>query len=248
MGFAVKRLAATLMILGCAQVTHAQTADEVIEKSIAAMGGRAAFAKLKSRHMSGTIVLQTPAGDVEGTVEVSNAPPNKTRTVIKADLTALGAGQMVIDQRFDGVNGYVMDSLQGNREITGNQLDNMRNAGFPHLYTQYKSLGISAKLTGKETIAGRDAYAIAFEPTTGSVLRQFIDAETYLPVRATIKAMVPQLGTEIEQTSDISDYHDVDGVKIPFVLKVSSSVQSFTITIAKAEHNTPLDDKQFSKP
>ena len=37
------------------------------------------------------------------------------RTVIKADLSAFGAGQLLIDQRFDGTTGYVIDSMQGDR-------------------------------------------------------------------------------------------------------------------------------------
>jgi hypothetical protein len=45
--------------------------------------------------------------------------PHKSRTLIKLDLTALGAGQVVTDQRFDGVTGYVVDTFNGNRAITG---------------------------------------------------------------------------------------------------------------------------------
>ncbi len=131
------RLAVAVVVLLSANAAWAQTADEVIEKSLAALGGRAAHAKIKTRSMAGTITLGTPAGDIPGTIEIVNALPNKTRTLIKADLTSLGAGPLVIDQRFDGKSGYVLDTLQGNREITGNQLDNMRNTGLsaclPHL-------------------------------------------------------------------------------------------------------------------
>ena len=237
-----------VIVVTWAPVAAAQTADEVIEKSVTALGGRASFAKLKSRRMAGTITLQTPAGDIAGTVEVLNALPNKTRTLINADLTSLGAGALTIDQRFDGTKGYVLDNLQGNRDITGDQLENMRNAGFPHLFVKYKDLGIVAKLIGKEKVADRDAYVIAFEPTTGSTIRQFIDAESYLPIRAVIKVAVPQLGQDVEQTSEVSDYRDVDGVKIPFKLSVSSNVQNYTIVITKVEHNTPIDDALFVKP
>ena len=244
----VKRLLASVAVLACASMASAQTADEVIERSVAAQGGRAAFAKLKSRRMTGTISLGTPAGTIDGTVEVVNAAPNKTRTVIKADLTALGAGQMVVDQRFDGTNGYVLDSLQGNREITGNQLDNMKNGAFPNPLLNYKERGTAAKLEAKEKIGDRDMFVVTFEPTTGSAVRQYIDAQTYLPVRAVVKAFVPQLGQDLEQTSDVSDFHDVDGVKVPFQIKVSSTVQSYTITIAKVEHNIDVDDSLFVKP
>jgi hypothetical protein len=247
----LKRLAAAvaaIVAITWAQAAWAQTADEVIDKSVTALGGRAAFAKLTSRRMTGTITLQTPAGDVAGTVELMNALPNKTRTLINADLTSLGAGALTIDQRFDGTKGYVLDNLQGNRDITGDQLENMRNAGFPHLFVKYKDLGIVAKLLGKEKAGDRDAYVIAFEPTTGSTIRQFIDADTYLPIRAVIKVTVPQLGQDVEQTSDVSDYRDVDGVKIPFKLSVSSNVQNYTIVITKVEHNVPIDDALFVKP
>jgi len=152
-----KRLALASMFLLWAQVSRAQTADEVIEKCLTALGGRAAFAKLTSQSATGTIVLSTPGGDVSGSIEILNAAPNKSRTLIKADLSALGAGQLVMDQRFDGVSGYVLDSLQGNHDITGNQLDNMRNGAFPNGLLTYKKLGATARLGAREKVGDRDA-------------------------------------------------------------------------------------------
>ena len=45
----VKPLAATIVLLEIASGASAQTADEVIEKTVTAIGGRAALAKVKSR-------------------------------------------------------------------------------------------------------------------------------------------------------------------------------------------------------
>jgi len=239
---------AAALMLAFAHAARAQTVDEVLEKSVNALGGRAALMKLKSRHTTGKISLATPAGPVEGTIDVTNAAPNKTRTVIKADLSALGAGPMTVDQRFDGTNGYVLDNLQGNRDITGNQLDNLRNGAFPHPFLTYKAQGTAAKLAGKEKVGDRDAFLVVFEPTSGSVIRQYIDAVTYLPMRTMVKAFVPQLGQDLEQTSDASDFRDVDGVKIPFVIQISSSVQSYTVTVHKVEHNIAVDATMFVKP
>lgn len=241
------RLAVAVVVLLSANVAWAQTAEEVIEKSLAALGGRAPHTKIKSRSMTGTITLGTPAGDIPGTIEILNAVPNKTRTLIKADLTSLGAGPLVVDQRFDGQNGYVLDTLQGNREITGNQLDNMRNTGFPHGFLTYKELGIAAKLQGKEKLGDREFYVIVFEPTAGSTIRQYVDAQSFIPVRFVLKVSVPQFG-EVEQTSELSDYRDVDGVKVPFKVVASSSLQTITIEIAKVEHNVAVDEKLFVKP
>src|SRR5689334_3343276 len=127
----IQRLLTVVVVLSWANLAAAQTADEIINKSIAAMGGRAAMEKIKTRTMSGGLTLGTPAGDISGTIQIQNAAPNKTRTLIKADLSSLGAGPLEVDQRFDGNTGYVLDSLQGDRPITGNQLDNMKNGSFP---------------------------------------------------------------------------------------------------------------------
>jgi outer membrane lipoprotein-sorting protein len=238
-----------VLVLASASLAQAQTAEEIIEKSLAALGGRAAHGKLKSRVMAGTISLSTPAGDVGGTVEITNAVPNKVRTVIKADLTSLGMGQAVIDQRFDGSTAYVLDSLQGNREITGGQLDNLRNnSSFPHGFLNYKEMGTSVKLTGKEKVGDREAYVLLFDPTSGSPVRQFIDAETFMPLRAVTTVEIPQLGQEVEQTIEFLDYREMDGVKLPFRLRNSSTVQSITVTLSKVEHNVAVDDKMFLKP
>ena len=76
-----RRLAAAWVFVAWAHVAWAQTADEVVARSLAAIGGRAALGKLKSRLTTGTITLSTPAGDIEGSVELLNAAPNKSRSL-----------------------------------------------------------------------------------------------------------------------------------------------------------------------
>jgi hypothetical protein len=245
----VMRVALTMVVLTVALPAGAQTVDEVIEKSVAAMGGRAAFAKIKTRTMSGTITLNTPAGDIPGTIEIFNALPNKARTVIKADLTSLGAGPLEIDQRFDGQNGYVLDTLQGNRDMSGNQLDNLRNSGFPHPLVTYKETGFIAKLEGKEKLSGGEAYVIVMEPSKGgSTVRQYIDVKTMLPVRSVMRINIPQMNADVDQTTELLDYREVDGIKVPFQVASSSSVQNFVVDLTKVAHNVPIDDKLFVKP
>jgi outer membrane lipoprotein-sorting protein len=248
MHISIRSALITAALIVSAQLAVAQTAEEILDKSVAAMGGRAAFEKVKTRSMTGTITLMTPAGDIPGSIEVLNARPNKTRTLIKADLSAFGAGPLVIDQRFDGQDGYVLDSLQGNRDITGNQLDNMRSAGFPHPFLDYKQNGITVKLQGKEAVGSGEAYVIVFEPAKGSTIRHFVDAESMLPVKFVLTVNVPQVGADVEQTTTLEDYREVDGIKMPFKLMSSSSLQSFSVTLDKVAHNVEADEKLFSKP
>ena len=85
--------------------------------------------------------FSSPAGDLPGTIEVFAQAPNKSRTLLKLDLSVAGMGTATVDQRFDGESGYVIDSLQGNRDITGNQLENLKNAMFPSPFLNYKERG-----------------------------------------------------------------------------------------------------------
>jgi outer membrane lipoprotein-sorting protein len=243
----LKRLTILALVLGCAPPAFAQTADEIVEKYLAAIGGRAALAKLTSRTVTGTITVSTPNGDVSGPIEVVTQAPNKSRTLVKLDLSSLGAGQVTIDQRFDGTTGYVIDTLQGNRDITGNQLENMRNGSFPTPLVGYKERGATVELAGKEKVGERDAYVLVFKPKTGPIGRQFIDADSYLPIRQVVKVDLPMVG-EGEQTIEFSDFRDVDGIKVPFNLQATSAVQTTRIVVSTVEHNAKIDESLFSKP
>jgi hypothetical protein len=60
---------AALIVLPASRV-HAQTADDVVEKYLTAIGGRDTLGKLTSRTATGTISVTTPAGDLTGTIEL----------------------------------------------------------------------------------------------------------------------------------------------------------------------------------
>jgi outer membrane lipoprotein-sorting protein len=237
----------TLLVLPAVYV-HAQTADEIVERSLTAIGGRAALSKVTSRVSTGTITVATPGGDVTGTVELYNKAPNKSRSLVKIDLSNFGLGQVTQDQRFNGTTGYAIDTMNGNRDITGDQLEVMRSTTFPTPLLQYKEAGARVDLIGKEKVGDRDAYVLRFTPRAGPSSRMFFDAETYMLLKSVITVNVPQLGSDLEQTVEFSDYRDVDGVKVAFRARSSSQIQSLTITLSKVEQNTPIDDSMFSKP
>jgi outer membrane lipoprotein-sorting protein len=238
----------SLFLGGCAQAAAAQTVDEIVEKHLAASGGRAALQALKSRTLSGTILVSIPGGELPGEIEILSQAPNKVRTLLTVDLSALGAGKLVFDQRFDGKNGYVIDTRLGNRDITGTELENLTNQSwFPTSLLNYKQAGTGLKLEGKAQIGGRDAYTLLVEPKVGPAMRQYIDAESYLLVREVATAFSPDIGP-FEQTTDLLDYRDVDGFKVPFRAVLTSSVQNVAVTIMKVEHNAAIDEALLSKP
>src|SRR5215467_15275116 len=139
--------------------------------------------------MKGTISSSEPIGDLRGSVEVLNQAPNKARTFVQLDLSGLGLGtnKFVQDKRFDGTSGYVIDTMQGNRDITGEELDAMKNGSFPNPLLNYKQAGATVELSGKEKVGEREAYVLVFKPKSGPVARSYIDAESYLPIKQVVK-------------------------------------------------------------
>ena len=222
------------------------TADEVIEKHLAAIGGRDVLSKLTSRRATGTVSVSTPAGDLSGPAELLSKAPNKVRVRIELDLTPMGLNQkLTVDQKFDGTTGWILDSMQGDRQVTGNQLENMRSNTFPSPLLNYKSAGTKVELEPREQIAGKSLIVLLVTPKAGSVIRLYFDPDTFLLVRSRATINTPEMG-DIEQIVELSDYRTQDGMKIPFQSVNTNSAQTITIKLQKIEHNVPIDDAVFS--
>jgi len=224
---------------------QAPAADAVIEKYLAAMGGRDALAKVTSRRATGTVSFNVQGNDLTGTYEVSTKVPNRVRVLIKLDLSPMGMPDpMTIDQRFDGTSAMTMNSMQGNTPIAGSQLEHMKNNAFPSPLLAYKTNGMKFEVLPKEQVAGRDATVVVATPKVGPAMKLYFDPESGLLVRSVVRLNSPEQG-EIEQVSEPSDYRVVDGVKVPFKIVNTSPGQTVTITIAKVENNVTLDDSIF---
>jgi hypothetical protein len=237
----------TTAIIAAGAAPQTQTADQIIEKHLAALGGRAAIQKLTSRKTTGTATLSVQGQEIAGPYESYAKAPNKTRVVIKLDTVPLGGpGEMVIDQRFDGADGIVMNSMQGDTPISGNQLDNMRNGAFPSTLLVYKEKGVKIDVAPRETIGGKELIVLQVTPKAGSPAKVFLDPATYMITRTSAKVSSPDAG-EFEQVIEFSDYRAVDGVKVAFQTVNTTPMQKVTTKLDKVEHNVAMDDAMFAK-
>jgi len=223
------------------------TAEQVVDKHIAAVGGREALSKITSRKATGTMTIGTPQGNLSGPVEMTAKTPNKMRASIRVDLSALGAaGQMAIDQLFDGTTGWMMNSMSGDQPMSGDQLAGAKNAFFPSPLLDCKAHGFTIALQPSEKVNNKNAYVILMTPTSGPAARMYFDAETFLLVRSVSRVVNPQLG-EVDQISEPSDYRTVDGVKIAFLVQQSAGGQDVTMKFDKIVNNVAVDDAVFIK-
>src|SRR5262249_51468740 len=95
----------------------------------------------------------------------------------------------------------------------------------------------------------RDAYVILASRSDTDVERLFFDVETGLLLRRItyLRTMV----ATIPEQFDFEDYRDVDGVKLPFVVRVSSVDAGnpvSTRTLSDMKLNGAVDDAKFKMP
>jgi len=240
-----------LAVLWVAQAQAQTAADitaDIIEKHLAASGGRAALAKVTTRVATGAFALMLPVAELSGDIVAYNKKPNKMRNVVKLDLSALGAGTITAEQRFDGTIGFNDDPVNGYREITGDQLAAMKNGSIVSPLLDYQEQGATAALSGREPLNGKDTLVLLLTPKSGPPSKLFIDANTFLLVRTTTSLKVDELGGQVvEQVNDIGDYRDVDGIKVPFSITSTNPLQTIRITFSDVKQNVDLDDASFGK-
>lgn len=231
--------------IGAAAPNAQASADEVVEKYLAALGGRDALSKITSQRATGTMTVAVPGGELSGPVELLSKAPNKMRMYLQLDLSPMGMNdKMTLEQKFDGTTGWMLDSMQGDRQITGNQLENMKNAFFPSPLLNYKANGAKLELAPSEAVNGKKAVVLLFTPVSGSPVRIYFDAETYLIMRTKTTVNTDDQGP-VEQIRDPSDYRTVNGVKWPFQSINQNAVQTLTLKLEKMEMNVPIDDAVF---
>jgi len=82
-------------------------------------------------------------------------------------------------------------------------------------------------------------------PAAGTVEKLYLDAQTYLPVRANTEQTVAGNFGSIEVYFD--DWREVDGIKFPFSLTISVSSPKTTLSISFKEirNNVALDASIF---
>jgi hypothetical protein len=213
------------------------TIDQVLDKAITALGGRAALEKITSRTGKGTIEI--PDAGMSGSIQVYEKAPNQSAVVI--DL-----GGMQIRQAFDGVVAWEEDPQQGLREKSGVELaETKREATFnPEL--KMKQLYPKLTVRGREKVGTSDAWVVDAVPAEGAPVVFYFDVESGLPVRMDSTRDSPQ--GQIAVQAFLDDYRVVDGIKVAHVLRQVTPMFTMTMRLTEVKHNVTLDDKMFKKP
>ncbi len=212
--------------------------DQILDKYVQALGGKAAIEKVTSTVITGTFDL--PAMSMSGPMEIYAKAPNKNAVIINL------AGFGVVQSGFNGAIGWSQDPQSGLREMAGAELaDAKRDAEF-YRDIRLKQLFPKMTITGKEKVGERDAYVIEATPADGKPEKMYFDTQTGLLLRLDNDRESPQGSAHVE--TYFEDYKETGGVKMPFTIKIVRPEISFTLKTTEVKQNVPIDDAKFNKP
>lgn len=213
------------------------TIDQVLDKAITALGGRAAMEKVTSRTGKGTIEI--PDAGMSGSIQVYEKAPNMSAVMI--DL-----GGMQIRQGFDGAVAWEEDPQQGMRVKSGVELAEAKREATFNPELKMKELYTKLTVRGREKVGTSDAWVVDAVPAEGAPVIFYFDVESGLPVRMDSTRDTPQ--GQIAVQSYLDDYRVIEGVKVAHVLRQVTSMFTMTMRLTEVKHNVTLDDKMFKKP
>jgi hypothetical protein len=222
------------LILGLvfAQFAQAQTVDEIINKHIAALGGKENLNKIQNTVMEGSL-------NIQGT-EISLTLTQVHNKLNRQDINAMGMHgfDMLTDK--DGWSYMPFQGMQKPEPKTTDEVkESQSDLDIAGPLVDYAAKGHKLELLGKEDVDGTECYKIKATLASGKVLTFFIDPASSMIIRTTEKRKMN--GQEADLQTDFSDYKDVEGVKMPY----SITGPFGTVLISSIKVNQTIPESVF---
>ncbi|MCJ7582214.1 MAG: hypothetical protein MUP98_17000 [Candidatus Aminicenantes bacterium] len=218
--------------------TFSQTAEDILEKMIAAQGGRLALEKIQDTVLTGYMeMVQMGLG---GSLTTYQKEPNKLRL----DATVQGT---VVTQTFDGETGWMTNPMTGMTEEMPPVLaeDFGRSALGNDALLNPEKYGITYTLSGKELLEGKEYFVLSQNFSDGFKAILLIDTKTYFMYK-TKTTSINDDGEEVEVETILSDYKNVKGIHVAHSLVTYQDGREFMrMTITKVDFNTGLENTWF---
>ena len=237
----MKKLAILFAFATLAFAANAQTADEIVNKYLKAVGGADKWKKLESQSMTGFVVVQ----GMNIPYTAVQARPNLSYSAGEFQ------GNKFIEA-FDGTVAWMQNPFAGAAKPTKKDVEETKEAAkenFEDDFIDYASKGHAIELDPKqEEMDGVKCYKVTLKRKQGDEKIYFFDAENSVPVCVrSFAQMGPAKGQAVEMY--LSDYKEVDGLMIPHTMenKVGGQTQ-VTIKMEKVELNKAIDKTIFTFP
>jgi hypothetical protein len=213
-----------------------QSADDILNKYLQAVGGSAALDKISSEVQKGKLNL--PQG-VQFPMEIYLKQPGM-RSVVTHLPSGIG---------FETINGQAGWTLVPGRPLRNMNKGDLQAASIDadlRLAAHVQTLFSDLKVKPDQQIAGRTVSLIQASNPKLPPVELYFDQQSGLLVR-TVRYVDSPLGRNPTQI-DYSDYREVSGIQQPFEWTVTQPQGRFTVQLDQIDVNVPVEEARFAKP
>jgi len=231
------------LVLSVSLFASAQTADELVNKNIAAKGGMDKIKAIRTVRITSTVVLP---GGFKGVAGQENLRPN----LVRETFTVQGMTQV---QAYDGTVGWQIQPFSGKKDPEFLGEDDLRDlildSDIDGPLVDYQAKGNKVEYLGHDSVDGDDALRLKVTLNSGDIVYYYLDPDTFLEIRKETQEFIR--GSIRENASEMGAYKPVGGVMYPFSLASgpkNDPAQWQTYTVDRMEVNIPLDNSEFAVP
>ncbi|MBC7932333.1 MAG: c-type cytochrome [Rubrivivax sp.] len=213
------------------------TVQQVFDKYVAAVGGSDAIARFQTTVVKGT---RDASQGRSFPFEATSKGADKFLIVVQVP----EAGTFT--QGLNGASGWVKNP-RTQRALNPAELMDLRRTAELLDVIKFKPTA-TMRVAGQRRMGEREVLVVVDRPKEGVTQRFFFDSQTGLLLRIT--TVTDTVLNPIPEQLDFEDYRDVEGVKLPFVIRLSNIDTYYSVTrnIREVRHNVPVEDKQFDMP
>lgn len=210
----------------------------LLERSAAAMGGTAAFTKIKTLVVRSS--MEMPAAFTTMLMVSYYKAPNLI--YVESDIPLVGKAR----QGYDGKTGWANDPIQGYHELTGIALEQLI-ASCPDYLVRLPEYYRRLELLPDNKVGERPARVVKGITPLGAEEVFFLDAQTFLPIRMDLTVDSGPAGKLPTQVT-LEDWKEIPGTgaKFPNKTVTNTSAAQMIETVESVEVNVPLDDALFA--
>jgi outer membrane lipoprotein-sorting protein len=229
-----------LLALAAVAPALAQTSvEQILEKYTQALGGQAAYEKVTTRAMKGTVEI--PDDNVTGAAQIVAKAPGSFRLTM--DIPGYG----VVETVLDGGNGWEKNPDSGTHAMSKTDLAVAQRDHHFYREVRLKELYPKMETAGADKVEGHAVYVIEATPAGGSAEKFYFDAESGLLVKHDFERVTLEDGI-VQYEMLLRDYREVDGLKLPFTIEQRSPDNTTIFKFAEIKNNVTLADTAFAKP